>query len=92
VPAGYSDLCVGLYLLLSMDSYLRSGSTNIVNINGESASPCRLSLCIGIVAVFSRGGHIVCARYLIIELFACGCISLNHSEKPKSLMVWNTFL
>ena len=55
MPEGYSDLCVDLYPLLPMDSHLRSGSTKIVNRNGESASPCRVSLCIGIVAVFPRG-------------------------------------
>ena len=31
---------------------MRSGSMDIVNRNGESVSPCRLPLCMGIMEVF----------------------------------------
>jgi hypothetical protein len=47
--------CMGLYLLLPMDSHLNSGFVNIVNMNGDSVSPCSMPLWMGIVGVLPCG-------------------------------------
>ena len=49
VLVGVYSLCVGIYLLLPMESHRSSGSINIVNRKGERESPCSVPLWMGMV-------------------------------------------